>query len=146
MHKIAIIKITETNRYDTEGVNRDSKIIESITEWTEVSNEEMAALRHFESLRRYTNDKFILLEQPTNVKEFVANTVSSYVKAAQEAKKKADIVAAKAKKEAADRAVKAKEKAEAKERDQLKKLLVKHGSSIGLTAPMVEASDKSTKA
>lgn len=132
MHKIAILRVDETDRNDYDN-HTDSyrKIVDSITEWTDVTHEELQALKLYRDSQRYsTANRFILLEFVPDQKGFVATSVAQYLAQAQAAKKKTDAIAAKTKKEAEVRAAKAKEKADLKEKQQLEKLLKKHNLRI----------------
>jgi hypothetical protein len=73
-HKIAILKTREfTNYSDYDGYSVE-KIIESITDWTEVSDEDFKILVNFS-----TSKGFVVLEQPVDTKTFVAKTVAEYL-------------------------------------------------------------------
>jgi hypothetical protein len=69
--KIAIITTREYySGYDGEDYN---KIVESITDWEEVSDEDFKTLQ-FAAGRM----NFQILEQPTDMKKFVAKTIADY--------------------------------------------------------------------
>jgi hypothetical protein len=70
-HKIAIIKTFEyTPGYGDDGTET---IVQSITEWEEVTDDE------FKTLRAASNRLgFIVLEQPTEPRKFIAKTVADY--------------------------------------------------------------------
>lgn len=73
MHKIAIV-IARDNFYNY-GDDYD-RLIESISEWTEVDDETFALLKKAEMSRRYD---FGVLEQPVHPRVFIKNTVEDYV-------------------------------------------------------------------
>lgn len=71
-HKIAIITSGYEN-YDQYG-DSYSRIVESITDWTEVSSEDLRCLKAMESKLRYH-----VIEQPVDPEAFVKKTVAEYM-------------------------------------------------------------------
>lgn len=73
MRKIAII-ITSNVYYDYDD---DRKIVDSITEWEEVSEED------YQLLYKYSYTKgFKILEQPVSQPDFIATTIAEFKKIA----------------------------------------------------------------
>jgi hypothetical protein len=73
-HKIAIITShTDYNAYD-DYADSDT-VVNSITEWTEVSHEDFEMLKQ----SSYLNRNFFVVEQPIDPGEFVAKTVADYI-------------------------------------------------------------------
>lgn len=68
-HKIAIIT-TGYEHYDDDC----SRIVESITDWTEVSGEDLKCLKAMESKLQYH-----VIEQPVDADAFVKKTVAEYM-------------------------------------------------------------------
>jgi hypothetical protein len=91
-HKIAIIKTTDT--YSNYGDDSNT-IINSITDWTEVSHDDFCILK-----KTQYDGQFYILEQPTDTVEFVAKTVAEYLEKAR--KDEAAAIIAKKKKDAAN--------------------------------------------
>ena len=120
-HKIAII--TSKNFYSEEYDQYTATIIDSITDWEEVTDSEFKALQ-FASQRI----GFTVLEQPTDIKKFVAKTVADYkaIAAAEEAR------AAKEKKEREDAALARKIKKEMKDKITKEKMLAKLSEELGV--------------
>jgi hypothetical protein len=113
-HKIAII----TSRDVYYGYDEDQvKIVESITDWEEVSDEDFKTL-NFAAGRL----GFVLIEQPVDTKQFIAKTITQY-KAIAEAEVK-EAAAEKAKREQASLERKLKKELKTKESkiELLKKL------------------------
>jgi len=104
-HKIAIIISRE---FYSGDYNEDyHKIIESITDWQEVTDDEFKSLQ-------YASGRlgFQLIEQPVDMKKFVAKTIKDYLaiakaeeeRAAEEKRKRDEVaLARKFKKELKDR-------------------------------------------
>lgn len=131
MHKIAIVKVSnEYSDYDKETVRT------SITDWTEVSDEDYKILMGAAQSSHGAN-YFMVLEQPVNVGGFVANTVEAHLKIAKanEARRKAEVD--KRKKEAEKKKAIADAKKATKEKNELEALLKKNGLiAIPAEAPM----------
>jgi len=83
-HKIAIITTRDCcyNDYDDEY----SKIIDSITDWEDVSDEEFQTLK-FASSRL----GFALLERPSDMKKFIAKTITDYMAIAKAEAERAEV-------------------------------------------------------
>lgn len=101
MRKIAIIFTTESYGSD-DDIRR---VVESITDWTEVSEDDFKVLQN-ESWR----GKFQVLERPLNDGEFVKKTVADHIKAAKQEKER----------QAAEKAVREQKALERKHKKELK--------------------------
>ncbi len=113
MHKIAIIRSRDTYSYDTDDY---TKITESITEWDEVSSEDLTLLK-----RAATNiGGFEIIERITD-QDFIPRTIKDYL---QKAKKDEEKLIEKKRIAAEKKLLNAKKKA-ARDIDKKKKLLVK---------------------
>lgn len=113
-HKIAII----TTREYCSGEYEDSsnEVVHSITDWTEVSDEDFALLSKAQYSMPY-DKQFRILEQPVDTPAFIAKTTADYILIAKKkledeenAKKKRaeDALARKIKKELKDKSSKLK--------------------------------------
>ena len=120
-HKIAIIK---THEYcPGYGDNGYEMIVQSITEWEEVTDDEFKTLRAASSRLG-----FMVLEQPTEPKKFIAKTVADYkayvlaeeARMAEEKKKRAEV------------ALERKFKKELKDKDSKLKMLKKLQEELGV--------------
>lgn len=109
-HKIAIIKTREFENYSDYDNYSMQKIVESITDWEEVSDEDFKTLQF--ALPRIG---CTMLERPVDEKVFIAKTISDYkvyakaeeARAAEEKKKKEAVALEKKfKKELKDKASK----------------------------------------
>lgn len=112
-HKIAILLSRDlyTNDYD----NYELKIIESITSWEEVSDEDYKSLKKAAPYLGYT-----LIEQPTDLKKWITKTIAEWKVIAEKREKDERIrLAAKEAKRSA-----AKKANDAKTLEQKKKLLI----------------------
>ena len=120
-HKIAII--TSRDFYSGEYDEYRTTLIESITDWAEVTDDEFKTLQ-FASQRI----GFTVLEQPIDLKKFVAKTVADYkaIAAAEEAR------AAKEKKEREEAALQRKYKKELKDKASKEKMLAKLSEELGV--------------
>ena len=76
VHKVAILIANAGYDHCNDGWN---SVITSITEWEEISHEDFLILNEA-SYRK----GFSVIEQPTNVKDFIANTVSEEIEKAKE--------------------------------------------------------------
>lgn len=77
-HKVAILLTTDVYSYD--DYNDDHRaIVNSITEWEEISHEDFVVLQAA-SYRK----GFKIVEQPTNTQDFIAKTVSEEIARAKE--------------------------------------------------------------
>lgn len=75
-HLIAIIKGREILMYDRDGYENFIKIIDSITDWEEVSEEEYQELEHASRVL----GSFTIIERPHDYKSFTAKTIADYRK------------------------------------------------------------------
>lgn len=122
-HKIAIIKTREYalgygDEYDGYG-----KIVDSITDWEEVTDAEYKSLQ----LASYKFG-FSIIEQPTDTEEFIAKTLADYKKlAADEERKQAE-----EKKKREDAALQRKYKKELKDKASKEKMLAKLADELGV--------------
>lgn len=120
MHEIAIVK---TNVYYGFGDEETRKVIESITEWVEVSTDDLKTLRDYSWA---VNTDTIILEKLPPVAPEPAESVIGFLEKARAAKKREEDRVAKAKedekKKAATRAAAQVTKAN-KTLEQKKKLL-----------------------
>lgn len=115
-HKIAIIKSREIGYSQYGDSDGYEKIIESITEWEEVTNEEYKTLNFAASRLNFT-----IIEQPTDTKAFIAKTIADYKAIAAAEEKRATEEKAKREKTALER----KWKKELKDKDSRKKMFDK---------------------
>jgi hypothetical protein len=78
MKKIAIIKYHDVcpDYYDTNLV-----IANSITEWSEVTDEQYNLLRE---AQRLGSETFVIIERPTNEREVIDNSIAGYLKWAEQ--------------------------------------------------------------
>jgi hypothetical protein len=120
-HKIAIITSRDYySDYDGEDYN---KIVTSITDWEEVSDEDFEALQ-FASHRK----GFQLLERPVDTQAFIAKTIKDYLAIA-----KAEAAIAEAdKKKREDAALERKFKKELKDKASKEKMLKKLAEELGV--------------
>ena len=118
--KIAILLSREfyTGDYD----DYYHKIIDSITDWEEVSDEDYKTLQ----LASYTTG-FQIIERPVNTPAFIAKTVADYLVAAKAAILKAE----EEKKKRAAVALERKHKKELKDKESKLKLLKKLQEELG---------------
>jgi len=120
-HKIAII--TSRDFYSGDYDETHSSIIESITEWEEVTDDEYKTLQ-FAAPRL----GFTMLEQPTEPKKFIAKTIADYKAIAK----------AEAERAAADKlareeaALQRKFKKELKDKASKEKMLAKLSAELGV--------------
>jgi hypothetical protein len=74
-HKVAILITTDVYDYDDDYRH----IVNSVTEWEEISHEDFAVLQKA-SYRK----GFKIIEQPVDIKDFIAKTVSEEIARAKE--------------------------------------------------------------
>jgi hypothetical protein len=119
-HKIAII--TSRNVYERYGDDY-STIINSITDWTEISDEDFNLLQKA-STQQY---EYAVLEQPVDTPAFVAKTIADYlvIARAEEARRAAE------KKKRDAKALENKHKKELKDRESKLALLQKLQAELG---------------
>jgi len=112
--KIAIITGREISTYSDHDDDYSSprRVVESITDWEEVSEEDYRLLL---SCQNYLN--FSIIEQPTNQKQFIEKSIASWKKRCEETQRlqleqkqarEAKALAAKIKKQARTREAKLK--------------------------------------
>ena len=120
-HKIAII--TSSDFYSGEYDETRITIVESITDWAEVTDDEFKSLQ-FASQRI----GFTVLEQPVDVKKFVAKTVADYKAIAKaEAEREAE-----EKRKREEAALARKFKKELKDKASKEKMLAKLSEELGV--------------
>jgi hypothetical protein len=120
-HYIAIITSREYYSGDYDGYN--NKVIESITDWEEVTDDEFKTLQ-FAGPRL----GFTLLERPADIKTFVAKTIKDYKAIA---KAEADR-AAEEKRKREEAALQRKYKKELKDKASKEKMLTKLAQELGV--------------
>lgn len=119
-HKIAIIK--QRDIFYNYGDDRET-IINSITSWEEVSDEEFKLLE--KAAYRF---EFVVIEQPIDTKTFIAKTISDYVAMVKEEQAKEE----KAKKARAEAALKRKHAKELKDKESKLALFNQLKSELGV--------------
>lgn len=119
-HKIAIIK--QRDIFYNYGDDREA-IINSITSWEEVSDEEFDLLE--KAAYRF---EFVVIEQPIDTKTFIAKTISDYVAMVKEEQAKEE----KAKKARAEAALKRKHAKELKDKESKLALFNQLKSELGV--------------
>jgi hypothetical protein len=120
-HKIAIITTREFySGYDNEDYN---KIITSITDWEEVSDEDFKALQYASARKG-----FLILEQPADMKAYIARTIADYKAIAKVEAEQAE----KEKKAREDAALARKFKKELKDKASKEKMLAKLAEELGV--------------
>lgn len=72
-HKVAIIKTREFSDYSGYDEYSVHKIVESITDWCEVSDEDFRTLKMAEGRMNY-----MVVEQPLDTEKFIVKTVAEY--------------------------------------------------------------------
>lgn len=122
-HYIAIIYGRELSQYDSYHDDYSTmKIVESITDWEEVTDEEFKILRFQSSRMNYS-----IIVRPTDTKKFIAKTIADYLAVAKVEEEKA----VKEKKEREDAALARKFKKELKDRASKEKMLAKLVQELG---------------
>jgi hypothetical protein len=125
-HKIAII--TTKDVYSNYGDDCNT-VINNITEWTEVSDEDFRLLQQAAYKMPY-GQQFVILEQPIDTPAFIAKTIADYIKLSKQEEARE---AAEKKKKAAD-ALARKYKKELKDVESKKKLFEKLKAELGTDA------------
>lgn len=121
-HKIAII----TSREVYYGYDEDQvKIVDSITDWEEVSDEDYKTL-NFAAGRL----GFVLIEQPIDTKQFVAKTITQYKAIAEAEVKKAAAEKVKREQAALERKFKKELKTKESKLAMLKQLQAELGDEV----------------
>ena len=120
-YRIAIIKTLEY--YPGYGDEGSETIIQSITDWAEVTDDEFKTLKAASS-----SMGFVVLEQPVDTPKFVAKTVADY---------KAFVIAEEARKAEAEKkrdelALERKFKKELKDKASKEKMLAKLSEELGV--------------
>ena len=72
-HKIALIKLEDTYSYDSYGDSIYNVIVNSMTEWEEVSHEDFVMLKAAEGRFNYR-----VIELITDLHTFIPKTISDY--------------------------------------------------------------------
>ena len=121
-HKIAIITTRDYTRGYGDDYDDYGKIIESITDWEEVSDEDYKTLQYASSRLN-----FKIIEQPTDTKAFIAKSIADYTAIA----KAEAIREAEEKQKRADAALARKFKKELKDKDSKIKMLKKLQAELG---------------
>ena len=119
-HKIAII--TSREYYSGDYSEDYHKIIDSITDWEEVTDDEFKSLQYASARLGFS-----ILEQPADAKKFIAKTIADYKAIALADEERA----AKEKKERADAALARKFKKELKDRESKLKMFNKLKEELG---------------
>jgi len=125
---IAIIKSREYYSGDYDEYNH--KLIESITDWEEVSDEDFKTLQSASYRLEFT-----LLERPTNVKAFVAKTIEDYKKLVKADNERIE----QEKKAREEAALQRKFKKELKDKASKEKMLVKLAQDLGVEVKLPQA-------
>jgi hypothetical protein len=121
-HKIAIITTRDYTRGYGDDYDDYGKIIESITDWEEVSDEDYKTLQY-----AAPRLNFDIIEQPTDTKKFIAKSIADYTAIARaEAIRDAE-----EKQKRADAALARKFKKELKDKDSKIKMLKKLQEELG---------------
>jgi len=122
-HKIAIITTREFTKGYGDEYDDYQKIIDSITAWEEVSDDDFNTLRY-----AAPRLNFSIIEQPTDTKKFVAKTITDYMAISRaEAVREAE-----EKKKREEAALARKFKKELRDTDSKKKMLVKLADELGV--------------
>lgn len=125
MPKIAIV-FGDYRHSDDDDYNR---VIASITDWAEVSKEELKILKDAE-----WHEGYQVLVQPDNQVEFINNTVAKWLEIIKEKEEKRKERQAKANATRAKKAAEEAKKKEEKEKKLLEELQAKYGkTSVGNT-------------
>ena len=116
--KVAIVMV-EDCYYD----DYNNLVVKSITDWAEISNEDYMLLKKAER----EQSRYRVLEQPLDTGEFIANTVSEYIKKIKEDEEKAAKAKAEREKIAREKALKKLANNAKKERELYEQLKAKLG-------------------
>lgn len=121
-HKIAIIKTRTFENYSEYDSYSIQRIVESITDWEEVSDDDYNLLVSASSRSGYQ-----VLEQPTDTKKFIGKTISDYKKFVEEENARL----AEEKKQREEAALQRKFKKELKDQKSKEKMLQKLVAELG---------------
>lgn len=121
-HKIAIITTRDSTRGYGDDYDDYGKIIDSITDWEDVSDEDYKTLTYASSRLN-----FKIIEQPTDTKKFIAKSIADYTAIA----KAEAIREAEERQKRADAALARKFKKELKDKDSKIKMLKKLQEELG---------------
>ena len=113
MKKIAIIQYNYQDFYNDDFYSSKA-VVESITDWTEVTDEEYKILKN--GMRHVNGKYYAVIERPENEPQFVKETVKSYL----DKIKKLEKARVDAQKRHEAKAQEAKEKRERKQFEKLK--------------------------
>lgn len=117
-HKIAIIKTRTFENYSDYDSYSIQRIVESITDWEEVSDEDYKML-----ISAAGRLGFQVLEQPIDTKKFIGKTIADYKAFVQEEKRQRE-----------EAALQRKFKKELKDQQSKEKMLQKIVAELGLDA------------
>lgn len=119
MNEVAIINMNSHGSYENDYI-----IINSITDWSVVSDEDLAILRKAVSFRY----DLMLIERKDRNDQFIPNLIAEYIKEEKIKQEKLEQERAERERKRTEAALKRKAKTEAKEKQLLAKLLEKHGN------------------
>lgn len=122
-HKIAIITTRDYTRGYGDDYDDYGKIIESITDWEEVSDDDFKTLQYAASRLN-----FAILEQPTDTKKFIAKSIADYTAIAKAEAERA----AEEKKKRDEAALQRKFKKELKDKASKEAMLKKLAGELGV--------------
>lgn len=117
-HKIAIIRTRTFENYSDYDSYSIQRIVESITDWEEVSDEDYKML-----ISAADRLGFQVLEQPIDTKKFIGKTIADYKAFVQEEKRQRE-----------EAALQRKFKKELKDQQSKEKMLQKIVAELGLDA------------
>ena len=120
MREIAICTVRELSHCDDY-----TKIVDSITDWTEVTDEEYKLLVKFSS--KYN---WFVIERLDKKPEFILNTVKAALEEVQREEERQRVKKEEADKKKQERLLRKRTKDEAAEKKLLEQLLAKHGEKV----------------
>jgi len=120
MKEVAIIDL-----YDRDGYDNFNKIVNSITDWSVVSDEDFALLRKAVA-RKY---ELTLIERKDRDEKFIPTLIADYIKLEKAEQEQEEKEKAERERRREANALKKKAKTEANEKKLLVALLEKHGST-----------------
>lgn len=121
-HKIAIIKSRTFENYSDYDDYSIQRIVETITDWEEVSDEDYRIL-----VAAQSRHNFQVLEQPVDTKQFIAKTISEYREFVKAEEKRL----AEEKRQREEAALQRKFKKELKDKASKEKMLAKLVAELG---------------